>query len=337
MNLSPPRPSLKDIARETGVSVSLVSKVLNNRLGNTGVTEALAEKIRETADRIGYRKNLSAESLRSGRHNAVGVLIHRHGEAGSGLTENVMLGITGTARKNEQKLLLNFFEQDAEFIHMSKSAHWGMMDGLIVGGTLHPGLKDTLLSIQEQGVPVVTIFNTPMHPDLLNVGMDQSRVTEIATLHLLDRGCRNIGTLASHPDRTAGVKRALASRGLELAPGAVYEAGEMNFTYPSGEEAVAFWLDSGTLPDGIVGESDAQAMGVINRLRKEGISVPGDVRVTGVDNSPFCSYVRPTITSVLQQYEQRGRLAMDMILNLLNGEAVSPVEIEPELFIRGSS
>ena len=77
--------SLKDIASELNVSVSLVSKVLNNRMGNTGVTEELAESIRTKAEELNYQRNASALSLRKGRPATIGVFFHNDGESGSSL------------------------------------------------------------------------------------------------------------------------------------------------------------------------------------------------------------------------------------------------------------
>lgn len=337
MSNPPSRPSLKNIAEEAGVSVSLVSKVLNNRLGNTGVTEALAEKIRRTAKEMAYRKNLSAESLRTGRHNAVGVMLHRHGAVGSGLNENVIRGIAEFARGKRQKLILSFFERNEEFMEMCDSAHRGMMDGLIIGGALHPELKDQILEIQNQGLPVVTIFNNPMHPKLLNVGMDQARITELTTCHLLEQGCKTVGTIQADQARHAGYLRAMRDWGIAINPDWVYQAEQHSFTYQTGESAVKFWLQSGSLPDGIVGESDAHAMGAINALQEAGLKVPEDVKVTGIDNSPFCEYIRPAITSVSQEHFVRGEMAMKMILKISKGNTADHQEVAPVLIVRDSS
>ncbi len=331
------RPSLKNIAEEAGVSVSLVSKVLNDRLGNTGVTEALAEKIRKTARDLDYRKNLSAESLRTGRHNAIGVLIHRHGEAGSGLTGNVMLGIAESAREHNQKLILNFFEKDEEFIEMSQTAHRGMMDGLIIGGALHPDLKDQIFEIQKRGLPVVTVFDNPIHPDILNVGMNQSTAMEMITRHLLDQGCRSVGTLSAHPQRTQGFLKAMKDRGISVDPKWVQDPGELKYTYQAGEAAVKNWLATDSLPEGIAGQSDAHAMGIINSLNAAGIKVPEEVKVTGFDNAPFCEYARPAITSVSQAHEQRGKRTMELVLDLSKGKKAVNEEALPQLILRGSS
>ncbi|MDF3130241.1 LacI family DNA-binding transcriptional regulator [Kiritimatiellaeota bacterium B1221] len=331
------RPSLKNIAEEANVSVSLVSKVLNDRLGNTGVTEVIAEKIRTTAKELGYRKNLSAESLRTGRHNAIGVLIHRHGESGSGLTGNIVLGITEAAREHNQKLILNFFERDDEFIEMSETAHRGMMDGLIIGGALHPDLKNHIFSIQKQGLPVVTIFDQPIHPKIVNVGMDQKLAQEMATLHLLDQGCKSVGTLSTHPERTRGYQKAMKDRGIPIHPNWIQDTGALRYTYQAGEAAVKNWLSSDTLPDGIAAQSDAHAMGIINSLHAGGVKVPEQVKVTGFDNSAFCEYVRPTITSVSQVHEQRGKRTMEMVLDLSKGKNAVHEEVQPELILRGSS
>jgi len=106
--------SLKSTAEDLGVSVSLVSKVLNNRLGTTCVRPELVEKIHEAADRLGFRKNMSAAALRRGRHDVIGVFVHRFGMTGSGIVEAMVDGIASEAMKSHQKQLLNFFNTTDE-------------------------------------------------------------------------------------------------------------------------------------------------------------------------------------------------------------------------------
>lgn len=331
------RPSLKDIARTSGVSVSLVSKVLNDRMGNTGVTDELADKIRTTAREIGYRKNTSAQSLRTGRHDSVGVMLHRHGEAGSPLMENLVLGISEVAREHQQKLQLGFFERDEEFLEMSREAHTGTMDGLILGGLLHPDLKPRILDIQKQGIPVVTLFERSMHPSLPNVLMDQAQIGELATRHLIECGCSSVGIIHAHEDRIKGYRNALREAGLPVRRKLIYKPENLFFAMKWGEAAVRSWLSQDLLPEGIVAESDPQALAVMHALREAGIQVPEQVKVTGMDNSPFCDYVRPTLTSVSQENQVRGRIAMRMILDLREGKTPQIPDIQPRLVPRGST
>ena len=118
---------LRDIASRLDVSVSLVSKVLNDRLGTTAVSPAVIRSIRETAKEMGYRKNYSAAALREGRHHAIGIFLHRTGVTGSGLLEDLLDGALFEAHARHQKQLLNFFETADDFRQLREFAHRGMI------------------------------------------------------------------------------------------------------------------------------------------------------------------------------------------------------------------
>lgn len=332
-----PPVSLKNVADEAGVSISLVSKVLNNRMGNTKVTEPVAQKVRETAERMGYRKNASAEALRAGRQNVIGVVLHRHGEAGSPLIENLLLGFSEIARENGLKLMLHFFENAGDFHNFTHILHRGHIDGLLMGGYPHEELQPAVLKIKQGGVPVVTLFEDSFFPGIPNVGMNQIEVGELATRHLLEQGCQSIGIIHSHVLRLQGYRDAMKTAGIDIDPEWIFSS-RNHFDYTTGEEAAMHWIHSGRVPDGIVGESDLHALAAINTLVKQGYRVPEDVKVTGMDNSPYCQYVRPSITSVSQENYQRGKKALQTLLRIQDGIRPDPKDaISPELFVRGST
>ena len=333
--------SIKDIAADVGVSVSLVSKVLSNKLGTTGVRATVVRSIQRRAVELGYRKNLSAAALRSGRHNVIGVFIHRHGTAGSGIIESFLEGIAAAARASRQKQFLNFFESAADFRDLCKAADRGVMDGLIVGGVMHPELQGLLMRMQRSGLPVVTVCDESMHASLPNIGMDQVEVGRMATQHLIDRGCRRIAHIQNFRSRTEGYRKALLANGIPYRAAWVYipriEPSERQFSHVTGEQAVDALLQAGVAFDGFVSQSDQEAMGVINALHRRGMAVPGQVRVIGVDNSPYCEFGSMPLSSVSQSFDERGRRAVDAVLGCIEGRQVPSTNVEPVLVARESS
>ncbi len=329
---------MRDIAADLGVSASLVSKVLNGRLGTTGVREDIAQTIRRRAAEMGYRKNQSAASLRSGRQGAIGVFIHRIGMAGSGIAESLLEGISSAARASKIKLLLDFFRTADEFGNLCDEVHLGVMDGLIVGGVMHPELTPALLRIQRSGIPLVTICNEPMHPALPNIGIDNIEVGRIATRHLIERGCRRLAHIRDIPARFQGFRQALEAGGLPCRPEAVYRVPRsVEFSHQAGERAVAGFIESGVPFDGLVTQSDHEAMGAINALYRAGLRAPEDVRVIGVDNAPYCEFGRVPLSSVSQNFDERGRQAVCMVLDVIDGRDVPSAVVAPTLVPRESS
>lgn len=329
--------TLKDIAQEINVSVSLVSKVLNNRLGTTSVRPELVEKIHETAARMDFRKNTSAAALRSGRHNVIGVFMHRFGVAGSGIAENMVDGIAPEAMKSHQKLMLNFFETSEEFEELADVAHNAAMDGLIVAGIIHEEITERLLSVQNGGVPVVTIHDRPVHKELANVGISQKRVSEIATENLIERGCLSIVHINNQDDRLAGFKAALTKAGIAFKPSHIYNAPPADFSHTIGHAAVVEFDRRGVNYDGIVAQSDQEAAGAINAIFETGRQVPLDVRVIGIDDAPYCEFTRVPLSSVSQNCRLRGQKAVQMLMQATDGEKIESIELEPILCPRESS
>lgn len=333
-----PTVSLKDIASELDVSISLVSKVLNNRLGNTRVSGELAEKIRKVAKERNYRKNSSALSLRSGFHNSLSVMIHRHGERGSPLVDYMVRGIFEKANDFGQKLMLGYFQEKSEFLEICESAHRGLVDGLIIGGVPHEELCDVIMELQKDGLPMVTILEEALHKDIPNVGINIAATGELPTRHLIEQGCKKIAHIAVLEGRLQGYRSALESAGIPFEDKWVYFTGdEDRFSYAGGEAAARHWIASGEIPDGVVAQSDTLATGLMNTFIRAGIKTPEDVMVTGVDDSPYCEYTLPSLSSVNQRNYPRGKKAVEMLMQLRKGKSVESLVFEPALKQRAST
>ena len=332
--------TLKDIANELNVSVALVSKVLNNSKSTTGASAKTADAIRETAAKLGYTRNRTALSLRTGRHNTIGVLLHRTGASGSGLTESLLSGIAEEALKFEQHQELTFFETDEQLQKSIAMARDSITDGLIIGGVPHLGIVDQLLELKKSGMPVVTNCYKPLHPDIPNVDADSLAVGKVATQHLIDRGCKRIACIKTIGERNDGYRQTLQAENIDYDPALVfkYEEDENDsFSFKAGQAAVKYFLDNNIPFDGFFASSDSQAMGVIKSLLNAGKQVPQDVKIVGVDNSPLGEFGIVSTSSVSADTQRCGRLSVRMLMQLLDGQEVQSVTIEPTVVAREST
>lgn len=330
--------SLKHIARDLDVSISLVSKVLSGNLGNTGVRPQLQEAIRQRAAKLGFQRNTSALALRKGRHNVIGVLVHRLGMTGSGIIEDLLDGLSSAALHNRQRLVLSFFKTAVEFKGIADMTHRAAVDGVIVAGIRHTELEKNLLTLSKGGIPIVTVHEEPLNSRFVNIGIDQVAVTKLATQHLIDRGCRRIVHISNVSRRRQGYLDALAANKLHPEKYWVFEVpAEYSFSHTAGEMAVKNFIDNRVDFDGLVAQSDQEAAGAINALFKAGRRVPEEVRVIGVDNAPYCEFSRIPISSVSQEFKQRGALAIKAILDKIEGRPVPLANIPPVLVMRDST
>ncbi len=334
---------LRHIAEDLNVSISLVSKVLSGRLGNSGANKDLIEAIHKRAGELDYRKNHLAAALRTGRQNVIGVLVRRHGSVGSTIVDDMVGGIAAAAMRNGQRLMLQFYESTEQFGDLSRGLRKNVVDGVIMGGLPYPELMPHLVKIHASGVPVVTIHDRQMNSEFTNIGLDQVDVIRAATLHLIDDcHCRRLAHLWIRGEATdlsavryQGFLAALKERNLPLIPELVVEV--PGFGYDSGLNAGKFLIERGVPFDGIVGQSDEHAVGALNALFLAGKKVPQDVKITGVDNAPICTCSIVPVTSVSQEFRTRGEMAISLLLKALTGTASPSVNFKPVVHIRGST
>lgn len=303
---------LADIARELNVSSSLVSKVLNGRLGTTRVSAKTIRAIHASAQNFNYQRNASAAALATGRQNVIGVFIHHVGVAGAGIMEAMTMGIAAEAAKHKMRLAVQYFEEREQFIAERQIMQRGVMDGVILGGMHHEDLIDMLNEVQNAGVPIVTIHDKQLDPRFSNVGMHQQEVGRVATQHLIDQGCRRIAHICKMGERFEGYRMALRSAGLPFDPDLVFEVD--NYVYAGGVQALSHWTERKVSFDGVFAQSDQQAVGFMNTFVRHGGHIPQDVKIIGVDNSPFADFSVIPLSSVSQEDKERGRRAVQILL-----------------------
>ena len=330
--------SLKRIAAELNVSYTLVSKVLSGRLGTTGVSEKTRHRILKKAKEIDYVPNRLAVALKAGRKGAVGIFLHHVGSPGSDVSDRLLRGMAEGLERSGSRMWLRFFNTDKEF-HVACDARLkSEVDGLIVVGAHHPGLVPKFRDLERERVPVVSIFTElpgRSRTEHTNVEVNYEAQGYLAARHLLEQGCRRLACFRTIENRTEGFFRAHREAGIKPDPKLIIPT--KAFDLCDGERSLARLRESGVSFDGIVCQSDAQANGAINALIRQGIDVPGQVKVTGVDNSPVAEDCIVPVTSVTSEMRHAGLQAVEVLLQKIEGLPVSCPTIEPSLFIRKSS
>lgn len=334
--------TLQDIANELNVSKSLVSKVLNDRLGTTSVKPEKQELIKATAQRLGYSKNASSVALLKGRHDCIGVFLNFGGTHSSGVAEKFLRGLSDATNKNHKRQSLSFFDTEEDFCELAKGANKGKMDGVLTGDIGLSFMLDTLIDIQRN-LPVVTMYNQPIDSSIINVGVNQESVAYMATSHLLEVGCKNIVYLNNHVgNRYEGYQQALRDASVEFDVRRVYLpppdlTGPAAFSRKTGETAIRYFMDNGIEFDGVVCQSDEEAIGVMHYLLATGRRIPDDVKVIGIDNSPTCDLSIVPLSSIEQHHDTQAYIAADMLFRIIDGEKMDSIVIEPELIVRDST
>jgi LacI family transcriptional regulator, galactose operon repressor len=315
--------TVKDVAREAGVSVATVSRVFNDK---GPVREETRERVLAAATELLYVPHLGARSLITSRTNTIGVLLpDLHGEFFSELIR----GIDLTARGHGFHVLLSSSHSDRDEVTAVVRALNGRVDGLLL---MSPEQDPVAMLGPLPGAVPVVLLNSPAVDSGLDVlGVDNFGGARELTRYLLAQGHRRIALIAgpehNHDasERRRGWAAALADAGRPPAPELVL-AGD--FSEASGFTAGQRLAALAPRPTAVFAANDAMAVGCLAALRAAGLRVPEDVSLAGFDDIPIARYLSPPLTSVRVEIAELGAGALERLVAILRGEGPAPGRIE---------
>jgi DNA-binding LacI/PurR family transcriptional regulator len=334
------RVSIKDIARVADVSHSTVSRALGDSPLVSSETKA---RIQRLAQEMGYSPDAQARSLVMRRTQTIGVVV-------TAITDpfiaEIVQAVERTAGDHDFSVILASSnaepEREIAAVEMLQSKR---VDGVIVTSSRVGALYQEYLD--RLGVPVVLVNSHSQQrgPYTFSVNVDNHHGGCLATEHLVSLGYESIayvGGAANHSDdqeRLAGYRRALAQAGLPFDPALVLQG---NGRASGGERAWSQLLALQPRPQAVFCYNDVTAIGLMRAARQSGCVIPHDLAVVGFDDIPFASYIQPSLTTVSQPKGEMGRMALEMVLALLeSGEpnlpAVSNEVVQGRLIVREST
>ncbi|MEM7334300.1 MAG: LacI family DNA-binding transcriptional regulator [Chloroflexota bacterium] len=321
--------SIKDIAQKAGVSASTVSRALKD---HPRISEAMRQKIQSLAREMGYVPSEAARLLVGQPSPTIGVAIPDFTDP---FYMNMLCGIEEVAIAHQHELFVGSFNQD---LHRQRKLFDAFdqkrLSGVVIAGSL---VDAAFLNHQQNGVPAVLVnhYNYPF-----SVAIDQKRGMVKAVNHLISLGHRHIGYVSlgvetnSNRLRQEGYIEGLALAGLPSDPNWIV-AGDGGIA--GGVTAVSKLTSLSVPPTAIICYNDRTAIGVINGLHQQGLSVPDDMSVIGFDDLEIAAYFLPSLTTVRQPHTHLGRQAAEKLFALMYGANVQAELLEPELIRRGST
>lgn len=327
---------LEDVARAVGVSKATASRALS---GASGVSESTRQRVREMADRLGFRASLAARRLATGQAHTVGVITPSIDRWYFG---SVLHGIASACDEADYDVLLYDVGVSASGgrDRFERFLRRGEIDGLVtITWTL--GLAESA-RLTELGVPVATVGEPTPHTR--SFSLDDDAAGELGVDHLVSLGHRDILHLVSATDvrpfkasssdlRRDAYLRAMARHGLEPRPTPTVSGLE------TARQAALEILARPDRPRAVVASTDDIAIGVLLAARELGMEVPRELSVTGVDDVGLARSFG--LTTVRQQPDLHGADAVRWILQRRGSQAAEPdlahTTYPPELVVRGTT
>lgn len=326
--------TIRDVARRAGVSISTVSRALNN---SSPVAEDKRRLIYEAAEALGYAPHPAARSLQGKQTGAVGVLLpFVSGEFFSELLN----GLDGAAQELGLLLLISTSHRRHDDFRKAVGALDKRVDGLVV---MAPELgAAAAASLARPGTPVVFVNTRAEGVAGDTVNFDNAGGAAALTRHLIGLGHRRIAHVRGREEawdageRARGYREAMAEAGL----GAEALEIEGGYTREAGHAAAQTLLSLTPRPTAVVAANDYCALGVMGALREAGLSVPADVSVCGFDGLTSGQFTVPTLTSVRVPIREIGAQAVHRLAEQLaapDGEAAPRHEVVPVTLVARDS
>ncbi len=330
---------MKDIARDLGVSVITISKVLRN---HPDIGEETRERVLARMKELEYRPNLAARSLVTGRTYLIGLIVP---DLLHPFFAEVAKSLSAALRENGYYLIVSSSEEDPELEEQEVNQLLARRVDTLIVATCRSSVE-LFLQIEKQKTPYILIDRNVPGLSANYIGVDDKAVGMLATKHLIDIGCKKIAHIRGPEhspglQRLEGYKRALTRAGLKIMDDYIIPESKADVdSRQRGVEAMGQLLKRKPRPDGVFCFNDPLAIGAIHRVLDEGLRVPEDVAIIGCGNLHYDDSLLVPLSSIDQHSRRSGEEAARITLGILNSKVPPKPEtvvLQPELIVRAST
>jgi LacI family transcriptional regulator len=306
--------TIYDVAAAAGVSVTTVSRVLNDK---DDVAPDTSARVHEVIRELGYASSLAARSMRSRRTNVLGLIVPDLSQPYSLL---VTKGVQRTALTSGYDLLVYASAiRNANSLAQREQQQVALLNGSVTDGLI---IVTPHASSYRSTYPLVAVDPHSENADFASVLSTNFHGVHAAMAYLLDLGHRRIGFIGGRPDLQSAVRRlegycaSLTSRGIDVGHDLIKVG---HYERPRAHEAALELLRMREPVTAIMAASDDMAFGVYDAAHELGLHIPRDLSVVGFDNIPDAVMVDPPLTTVDQAIETMGALAAEVVIKLIAG------------------
>ena len=332
--------TIADIAKKLNTTSATVSRALNN---HPAISDKTKKAVLQTAEKLNYRRNKIASSLRSGQTGIIGVIIP---SAEINFFGSVVHGIESMANQHGYNVLI--YQSNESWEHEQKGIETFLnarVDGIMASIAKQTNDYTHFLNARDAKMPIVFFDRANDDLEIDSVVIDDHKAAYIATQHLIDQGYSRIAHISGPQHikifkaRLKGYKDALKANDMAFDPKLVF-IGDVSIA--AGRFAIEYFLKLPNPPDAAFAVEDFTALGAIKELKQNNIYVPDDFGIIGFANESFGEHITPSLSTIDQQTVKMGKEAFSLMLKLIeekaNGKHVMQKKIlEPIPVFRNSS
>ncbi len=331
--------TIREVAKEAGVSIAAVSKVLHGRGASIRVGAESAERIRNAALKLNYFPNALARNLRASRTHTIGIIFENLVRFADGPLYSMYL-LDGAAKALFPQHYRITILPELDHGNVRQSLADGQLDGVIWCKLTRD--EETIRLISECPIPIVALnARPPDHPtDAVFVSCDNFGGTGLAVDHLVGLGHRKIAFLSEREEETTPDCEAryeafcshMARHGLPVSI-------KDRLTWTWDLDEFVSWFRSDPSHTAVFCWSERSAGVLLNLALESGVEVPRQLSVVGFDSTPYCETLRPRLTAVRQPVSEMAQLAGETILAILGGARIEHrfIQMPCDLDVRDST
>lgn len=308
--------TIRDVAQKAGVSISTVSRVMN---GTAKVNAAKRENVERAIDELGFKPNSIARSLTKKNSNTIGLVVPK---IVNPFFSQIAESVEKRANDNGYKIILCNTNDNIENERLYlESLIQNQVDAFVV-------ISDTNIA-QNVRKPVVFLDRYGIAIDKKHpiIRTNHYEGGKIATEHLIEKGCKKIAYIGKRnmhqnkDERVDGFTETVNAFGVD----SVFLWSE--YSYTPGLEAIRYLFDNHLDVDGIFAGNDLIAYAIIKEAFNRGIKIPDELQVVGYDDIMFSELITPGLTTIAQPIDKLGKLAVEIIVDILNGVKITKKNI----------
>ncbi|MBQ7178035.1 MAG: LacI family DNA-binding transcriptional regulator [Victivallales bacterium] len=318
--------TLKEVSAEAGVSIALASVVLNNKSGRIRASAETRERILSVAKRLGYEPNRTAKALRFSRSFLIGAIAYN---IDTSFVPEILAGIEESCLNTNYNVIISSCNNNEDFLTRLNNFRRHGIDGLVLVG-YNPYLFKC--DIQEYYSGKMAFVGFPsLYSNCSSVYVSAEKIGKLAGEALWGYGHREIGYLCC--TQGTGKLKGLFSVGFLQDDCHIQMCSN---SFEKGVETALKMLKEHPEITGIFADSDVLGLAAMKAGMLLGKRIPDELSVIGTDDSLFCHYVTPELSSVRQPRREQGQVATRLLMDMIDGKPPQNVVLDCELVLRGS-